>query len=266
MIASGSSLTRSARQMTTNRLLTVAAGASHPRARERAVEQAVLLNMPVARSLASRFRERGVPVEDLEQVAYIALLRAARAFDPTRAEDFLSYAVPTIRGELKKYFRDHAWTVRPPRRVQEIQAKVLSMQRRLQENGAHPTVEQIARELEETPNDVDEALTANGCFTPASLDAVFGDGSVTLLDLLASHDDDRDRHCVEARDILRPALERLSPRDQRIIMLRFFQSWTQQEIADDLGVTQMQVSRLLSRITRDLRRQLGPASEVLAAG
>jgi RNA polymerase sigma-B factor len=260
--------TRSARHQTTNRLLSVAAQEPDPQARERAVEEAVLLNMPVAQSVAARFRDRGVPIEDLEQVAYTALLRAARAFDPNLAEDFLSYAVPTMRGELKKYFRDHAWVVRPPRKIQEIQTKVLATQRRLEhENGAAPTVEQIATELDEDPVDVADALSADGCFAPTSLDAPRGEGpgAATLLDLLPGEDDQRDHHRVEARITLRPALSRLATRDRRILMLRFFEGRTQQEIADELGVTQMQVSRLLARIMRDLRRHLGEPAEGLRA-
>lgn len=258
----------SAQHLTTNRLLAFAALQLDPRAREHVVERAVLLNMPVAQSMASRFRGRGVPIEDLEQVAYAALLRAARAFDPERADDFLTYAVPTMRGELQKYFRDYAWAVRPPRRVQEIQTKVLATQRRLQDDdsvGPDATIEGIARELDEDPNDVKEALAARGCFTPTSLDALRGDDAVSLLDLIPGEDDERDRHRAEARIILRPALRRLSSRDQRIVMLRFFEDRTQQEIADQLGVTQMQVSRLLTRIMRDLRRGLDSAGDCVRA-
>jgi RNA polymerase sigma-B factor len=261
-----SSDARTARHKATNQLLSTAAREPDPHIREGAVHQAVLLNMPVAQSVASRFRDRGVPIEDLEQVAYAALLRAARAFDPELADDFLSYAVPSMRGELQKYFRDHAWTVRPPRKVQEIQTKVLATQRRLQhETGASPTVDHIARELDEDPSDVAEALAAEGCFSPTSLDEPRGEGSANLLDLIPAEDEDRDRDRVEARVILRPALRRLASRDQRILVMRFFEGRTQQEIADELGISQMQVSRLLARIMRDLRRHLGSDDRSLRA-
>jgi RNA polymerase sigma-B factor len=264
--ASRHSGARTLRHRTTNQLLGRAARASDPAVRERAVEQVVLLNMPVARSVASRFRDRGVPTDDLEQVAYVALLRAARAFDPGLADDFLTYAVPTMRGELQKYFRDHAWTVRPPRKVQEIQTRVLATQRRLQhDDGAAPTVEQIARELDESPDDVAEALAAEGCFTPTSLDAPRGEGTVNLLDLMAGEDDDRDRDRVEARLLLRPALRELPERDKRILMMRFFEGRTQQEIGDELGVSQMQVSRLLARILGVLRRHVEDDGRRLAS-
>lgn len=246
---------RTSRHLRTNQLLREAARDPEPLSRERVVEQVVLLNMPVARSVASRFRDRGVPTEDLEQVAYVALLRAARAFDPGLADDFLTYAVPSMRGELQKYFRDYAWTVRPPRRVQEIQTRVLATQRRLQhENAVAPSVEQIAGELGESPSDVAEAFNAEGCFTPTSLDAIRGDGSANLLDLVAAEDDELDP--VEARVVLRPALRCLSDRDKRILKMRFFEGRTQQEIGNELGVCQMQVSRLLTRILQSLRRHV----------
>jgi RNA polymerase sigma-B factor len=227
----------------------------------------VLLNMPVARAVASRFRGKGVPVEDLEQVAYAALLRAARGFDPALADDFLSYAVPTMSGELKKYFRDHAWAVRPPRRVQDIQSRALAARLRLEhETAASATVRQIADDLDEDPVAVEEALAADGCFSPASLDTAYGEGDATLLDLLPSGDDEQLRRQVEIRTTLRPALCRLPARDRHILRLRFCEGRTQQEIATELGVTQMQVSRLLARIMRDLRGLLGgEARELLVS-
>jgi RNA polymerase sigma-B factor len=254
---SRSSRVRTPRHHETNQLLRCAAHESDPVARERAVKQVVLLNMPVAQSVASRFRDRGVPTEDLEQVAYVALLRAARAFDPELADDYLTSAGPTMRGELQKYFRDLAWTVRPPRKVQEIQTRVLATQRHLQHQlEAAPSVELIARELGESPEDVAEALAAEGCFTPTSLDTPHGDGSASLLDLVPAEDGDREHNRVEARALLRPALRCLSDRDKRILMLRFFEGRTQREIGDELGISQMQVSRLLARILLRLRRHV----------
>jgi RNA polymerase sigma-B factor len=248
-------LSRADRHAVTNQLLAEAAVSRDGPEREEAIHDAVVLNMPVAQGVASRYRDRGVPTEDLEQVAYAALLRAARKFDPQQAEDFLSYAVPSMRGELKKYFRDLAWTVRPPRRVQEIQTKVLNTERDLEgEYGRRPTAQEIADLLGEDVEDVQEALLCQGCFTPTSLDASVGPtGATTLKDWLIDDADERTQRRTEARVLLAPVLSRLRPRDRRILQLRFLQDRTQQEIADELGITQMQVSRLLSRIMRDVR-------------
>jgi RNA polymerase sigma-B factor len=259
------SLSRASRHSRTNRLLADASRCSDPVAREEAIHEVVLLNMPVARSVASRYRDRGVPLEDLEQVAYTGLLRAARRFDPDQAEDFLTYAVPSMRGDLKKYFRDVAWVVRPPRRVQEIQTKVLTIERELEHaRSRRPSVAEIADAADEDVEDVQEALVAQGCFRPTSLDDSFSSETTTpLVDWITDEQDERDRARVETRVLLRPMLERLRERDRRILQLRFVQGLTQQEIADDLGVTQMQVSRLLARIMRDLRRALGGPPELL---
>ena len=186
-------LSQADRHVVTNQLLARAAGQPDGVAREEAIHEAVVLNMPVAQSVASRYRGRGVPVEDLEQVAYAALLRAARNFEPHRADDFLSYAVPSMRGELKKYFRDLAWSVRPPRRAQEIQTRVLDTERELEGRlGRHPTAQEIADVLQEQVGDVEEALLCQGCFSPASLDTAVGPRGVTLLkDWLTDDADDR---------------------------------------------------------------------------
>jgi RNA polymerase sigma-B factor len=258
-------VSRSTRHRTTNDLLARAAATDDRRTRDDAIEEAVLLTMPVARSVAARYRDKGVPTEDLEQVAYMALLRAARHYDPDQADDFLSYAVPSMRGELKKYFRDHAWAVRPPRRVQEIQTRVLSTRRTLEhERGAGPTTAEIAAELGEDERDVEESLRAQGCFNPTSLDQPLGPGGGTFVEQVYDDGAARDRERVEARATLFPVLRRLRPRDRRILQLRFCDECTQQEIADELGVTQMQVSRLISRILRDVRTQLDPGSAVPA--
>jgi RNA polymerase sigma-B factor len=248
-------LSRADRHAVTNQLLAGAAVSPDDTRREEAIHDAVVLNMPVAQSVASRYRDRGVPIEDLEQVAYAALLRAARNFDPEQADDFLSYAVPSMRGELKKYFRDLAWSVRPPRRVQEIQTKVLDTERELEGRlGRHPTAQDIADVLEEDVSDVEEALLCQGCFNPASLDTAVGPRGVTSLkDWLTDDADERAFRRSELRVVLAPVLSRLQSRDRRILQLRFVHDLTQQEIADHLGITQMQVSRLLSRIMRDLR-------------
>jgi RNA polymerase sigma-B factor len=253
-------LTRSDRRSATASALSESANARTRRRREDLLDYVVRINMGVARSVASRYLKRGVDEEDLLQVAYLALTRAARDFDPSRQEDFLSYAVPTIRGELKKYFRDHGWTVRPPRRVQETQARITRAEGELtQQLGRPPTAEEFADHLDATVRDVVEALAADGCFSPASLDRPLSSGEAdrgvsSLVDLLGCADPEQP--AAEARVALAPVVRRLKERDRQILYLRFFEQRTQQEIAADIGVTQMQVSRLLGRILRDLRREL----------
>jgi RNA polymerase sigma-B factor len=147
--------------------------------------------------------------------------------------------------------------VRPPRRVQDLQPRVATASAELaRDTGREPTAAQIARHLGEAESDVREALGGEGCFMPASLDHPVGDGGTASLgDLLP--DEERGSAAAEARVMLAPAVRRLVARDRRILRLRFFEGLTQQEIAEDIGVTQMQVSRLLARIYADLRRQLG---------
>ncbi len=243
------------RRERTASLLAEAAEAS-PERREELLNEVVVLNIQVAHAVARRFRNRGVPLEDLEQVACCALVRAARKFDVTQERDFLSYAVPTMSGELKRYFRDHGWTVRPPRRIQEIHSKVLALHRSGLEDGRPATPEHIARQLDLPVEDVREALETQGCFQPASLDYTLHEGGdMTVGDLLRS-DDEGEREALEARVMLQPVVRRLSERDRRILHLRFAEDCTQAQIGAELGVTQMQVSRLLTRILDGLRRDL----------
>jgi RNA polymerase sigma-B factor len=224
--------------------------------RRRLIAEVVELNMGVADAIVSRYRRRGVPDEDLRQVAYLALTKAARKFDPDAGHDFLSYAVPTIRGELCRYFRDSGWMVRPPRKVQELQSRIFAVQSELSLSlGRSPSPREVAKYLDEPLGDVEEALAAEGCFTPTSLDRPIGTGSdLTIGDLLDGADSTRS--AAEARVVLAPVVRRLSERDKLVLRLRFFDDCTQQEIAQEIGVTQTQVSRLLSRIFSELREGL----------
>ena len=212
--------------------------------------------MGVADAIAARYRRRGIAEEDLRQVAYLALTKAASNFDPDAGHDFLSYAVPTIRGELRRYCRDSGWMVRPPRRVQELQARIFSARSELSLRlGRSPSTQEVADELGEQRADVEEALAAEGCSTPASLDRPAGsDNDVTIGELVGERDPRRS--AAEARVLLAPVVRRLSERDKRVLRLRFFEDYTQQEIAEDLGITQTQVSRLLARIFGELRAGL----------
>jgi RNA polymerase sigma-B factor len=264
LLADTSVLTRRQRRERTSVVLSAAGQTRSGSRRAELLEYVVRINMGVARSVASRYLNRGIDEDDLLQVAYMALTRAARDFDPARHDDFLSYAVPTMRGELKKHFRDQGWTVRPPRRVQETQARITRAEGELvQELGRSPLPSEIAAHIGAEVDDVIEALAADGCFAPASLDRPLaradGEGAASLGDFLG--EDDTTQPAAEARVALAPVVRRLKERDRRILYMRFFEERTQQEIADDIGVTQMQVSRLLSRILRDLRQDLGDAAE-----
>jgi RNA polymerase sigma-B factor len=217
----------------------------------------IVLHLDLAHAEASRYRSRGIPLDDLRQVAALALTKATRGYDVSSGHDFLSYAVPTIRGELRKHFRDHGWMIRPPRRIQELQARINRAEQELSSRlGRSPQPAEIAQHLDECTESVIEALASDGCFVPASLDhPAGGDGSTSLGDLLPL--DDASHSASEARVMLRPVLRRLGERDRQILAMRFCEGLTQREIADRIGVTQMQVSRLLTRILGQLRTSVG---------
>ena len=239
------------RHCETNRLLNQAWTAD-PAERRRLLDEVVVANLGVARSIARRYGNRGIASEDLEQVACLGLVRAASRFDPTKSDDFLTYAVPTIRGEVRRYFRDHGWTIRPPRRIQELQAALNADAVDAGRGGGEDIDEILAARLGVTIDLVREARAAQGCFTPTSLDTGVGGDHEPLNELLA--DDEADPHdAVEARVILRNLTRELKPRDRLILYLRFVEGRTQAEIGEEIGVTQMQVSRLLNRILTRMR-------------
>ncbi|MDO7866953.1 sigma-70 family RNA polymerase sigma factor [Nocardioides jiangxiensis] len=250
-----SPLSRLERRQRTRALLALAHSTSSEQERREALDEVVRINMPVARTLAAPYGGRGIPLDDLEQVAYMALIRAARGYHPDRSGDFLAYAVPTIRGEVKKHFRDHGWTVRPPRRIQELQAEVIRTRSELeQETGHEPDLAEIAEAIGEDEAEVAEAMAADGCFSPSSLDQPVRSSGTPLGELMASEEDGFD--AAEARAMLADAIRTLGPRDRKILRMRFFDGLTQKEIGREIGVTQMQVSRLLTRILADLRSAL----------
>jgi RNA polymerase sigma-B factor len=242
-------------------LLLRAAESTNPRQRHDLIREVVRTNMGVAEAIASKYRRRGVPDEDLKQVAYLALVNAARRFDVGGGHDFLSYAVPTIRGELKRYFRDSGWMVRPTRKVQELQARIFAAESELcMTLGRSPSVGEVACHLDAPRRDVEEALAADSCFSPASLDKPVGTSEATscMAELLGGRD--AARGAAEARILLAPLVRNLSPRDREVLRLRFFEDRTQRDIAIALGITQTQVSRILSRTMHTLRHQLdGPS-------
>lgn len=224
------------------------------------VEQLIQVNMAVARAVAVRYRKRGVPQDDLEQVAYLALVRAAHGFDPTRGHDFLSYAVPSIRGELRRYFRDQGWAIRPPRRVQEAQRHIAAVETELTGRLGHrPSAAELAAELGEPEADIQEALRASGCFAPVSLDLVAVDAPSALAERLGRVE--RGIGAAEARVVLAPAVRRLSRRERRILEMRFFEGRSQKEIGQELGVSQTQISRVLAAVLQRLRHELETGAE-----
>jgi RNA polymerase sigma-B factor len=240
--------------------------------RRRIDREVVILNMPMAESVARRFRRRGLPFEDLVQVAFLGLTKAVKGYDPAQGDDFLRYAVPTVSGEIKRHFRDAGWVIRPPRRIQELRAAISTVSEQLaQELGRSPRMSEIAHRVGVPVDEVAEALVCDGCYSPSSLDERGSeDDGVPRGDLIGSADADLDR--VELLRTLGPLCRRLGARDRRILYLRFFKGWTQREIAAELDVTQMQVSRLLSSILGTLRAGLadqesatGPTSARVSA-
>jgi RNA polymerase sigma-B factor len=232
---------------------------------DRGAREDVLItgHLGVARDVARRFRGKGIADEDLEQVAYLGLVKAARRYDPAKGSDFLAYAVPTIRGELRRHFRDHGWAVRPPRTIQNAQSRIREAQDELvQTLGRSPRPTEIADHLGLDLGTVIEALGANGCYTPTSLDLSpqdFADGEGdgrSLADLLG--DDDPRFAATDALASLVPLLARLSEREKTMLRMRFCDGATQSEIGQAIGVSQMQVSRLMSALFARLRDDLGP--------
>ncbi|MBS2532831.1 SigB/SigF/SigG family RNA polymerase sigma factor [Catenulispora sp. NF23] len=211
--------------------------------------------MSYARYIAGRFRQRGESQSDLEQVAYVGLVKAVDNFDPDYGATFLTYATPMITGEVRRHFRDTTWDVHVPRRVQENALAVRAAERDLtQQLGVPPSASQIAERLDLSADEVAEAYEASAAHSAASLDVPVamadGDGA-SLGDLMG--DDDPAFDLVVDREALKPLLAELSARDKRILLMRFFRSMSQKQIADELGVSQMQVSRLLTQILGRLR-------------
>lgn len=216
-----------------------------------------MMNIGVAHALARRFARRGVDLQDLEQVACEALLKAVERFDPAQDHDFLSFAVPTIRGELQRHFRDLGWMVRPTRKVQEIQWRATRAEDDLTSRlGRRPEPGEVVAELGITPEEYAEAQSAHGCFRPASLDKPLttdDDGADLGASLQA---EDRGLAECEARVVVMPAVRDLAERERRVLYLRFFQDLTQVEIGNEIGVGQAQVSRILNQALEELRDTL----------
>ncbi|NUS00058.1 MAG: sigma-70 family RNA polymerase sigma factor [Kribbellaceae bacterium] len=235
------------------------AHAARGRRRQELLDQAVAAGLPLARTLARRFRGRGIDDEDLEQIACEHLIRAVRNYRPSAGSDFRSYAVPTIRGGIRHHFRDHAWAIKLPRRLQEIQTRVNTAQTALAtELGHWPSHCEIAAALGVDVADVIEAEQARGCFQPVSLDAPHPSDHHTVSLERTLADPGNTFALVDQVHTLRPVVQELPPRDQLILHRRFVDHYTQAEIGAEIGVSQMQVSRRLRDILTQLRLALAP--------
>ncbi|MEW2515689.1 SigB/SigF/SigG family RNA polymerase sigma factor [Streptomyces sp. NPDC046870] len=213
--------------------------------------------LPMAHRIAGRFRDRGESVEDLRQVAALGLVKAIDRFDPSRGA-FESYAVPTITGEVKRHFRDRMWALRVPRRVQELRNRVRVARRELTQNpgSPEPTVADIAAHTGLSEEDVNAGMEALESFSTLSLDAELssGDDGYSLADTLGATDTSYD--VVVDREAAKEGLRRLPERERAILYMRFFEDMTQSRIADRLGISQMHVSRLISRSCARVRDEV----------
>jgi RNA polymerase sigma-B factor len=210
----------------------------------------------LARRLAHRYAGRGVSADDLAQCAALGLIQAVDRFDPKRGQDFASFAVPTILGEIRRYFRDRTWSVRVPRRVQQLHLAISRANNTLPVTlGRSPTVTDIAAFLDISEEDVLEGLEGGDAYTAKSLATPAGvEDGLMLGDTLGA--EDHGYESVEARVVVGPALETLDERDQTILRLRFYDNLTQSQIADRIGVSQMHVSRLISKALATLRTRI----------
>jgi RNA polymerase sigma-B factor len=217
----------------------------------------VEMHLPLVEYLARRFRNRGEWLDDLTQVATIGLIKSIDRFDLERGVEFSTYATPTIVGEIKRHFRDKGWAVRVPRRLQELKLSLTKAVGELaQRLGRAPTVSELAAHLQMSEEDVLEGLESANAYSTVSLDAPdSGDEDAPAVsDSLGMIDEALEG--VEYRESLKPLLERLPPREKKILLLRFFGNMTQSQIAAELGISQMHVSRLLARTLAQLREGL----------
>lgn len=223
-------------------------------------EKLVMSHLNLVRFLANKFKNRGEPIDDLMQVGYLGLLKAIDRFDPARGLEFTTYATPTIMGEIKRHFRDKGWSVRVPRRLQELSAKVNQATDELTtELQRSPTVEEIARYLDVTVDEVLEAMESSSAYSSVPLEAPGSsdsDDAPSVLDRYAS--EDSKLAFTDDRLVIEEALAGFSPREREVIELRFVKGMTQIEIAQKLGISQVQVSRLLRRTLKKIQDKIDP--------
>ena len=220
-------------------------------------DELVETHLPLVEYLARRFRNRGELHDDLVQVATIGLIKSVDRFDLERGVEFSTYATPTIVGEIKRHFRDKGWAIRVPRRLQELKLSLAKATSELaQRNGRSPTVSELAVFLGMSEDEVLEGLESANAYSTVSLDTPeSGDtDALAVADTLGVIDESLEG--VEYRESLKPLLDQLPPREKRILLLRFFGNMTQSQIAAELGISQMHVSRLLARTLAQLREGL----------
>jgi RNA polymerase sigma-B factor len=215
-------------------------------------DELVAANLRLALHLARRFANRGVSTDDLEQVASLGLLQAIDRYDPTRGLEFSTFATPTIVGELKRHFRDKGWSVRVPRRVQELHLRISSLVAELTHQlGRSPTIDELATAARASTEEVLEAMEAAQAYRSQPLDT--GDGASDRSATAQLGTDDLGLFEAENRVVVESLITQLKPRDQLLVRLRFFDEMTQHQIAERLGISQMHVSRLLARCLDELR-------------
>lgn len=226
--------------------------------RDTARDALVHLHLPLVEHCARRFRNRGEPLEDLVQVGTIGLIKSVDRFDSDRGVEFSTYATPTIIGEIKRYFRDKGWAIRVPRRLQELRMQIGAATAELTQSlGRSPTPRELAEAIGCSVEEIVEGIESSNAYSTLSLDASDdGDdgGAASMLDAIGI--DDEGLEHVEIRESIKPLLDRLEPREKKILLLRFFKNMTQSQIADEIGVSQMHVSRLLNRTLEQLRTSL----------
>lgn len=223
-----------------------------PTARDDLVE----LHMPLVEYLARRFKGRGEPLDDLVQVASMGLLKAIERFDSDRGVEFSTYATPTIVGELKRYFRDKGWAIRIPRRLQEVGLQLSKVVPALsQELGRSPSVAEISTKTGVSEEEILEAMNASQAYSLVSLDAPMGEDGADSMSRLGAEDESLE--LFEAWSSVAHLLEKLPIRERRILYLRFVAGETQSQIAEKLEISQMHVSRLLTRTLAALREAAG---------
>lgn len=229
--------------------------------RDHARDALVHLHLPLVEHCARRFRNRGEPFEDLVQVGTIGLIKSIDRFDSDRGVEFSTYATPTIIGEIKRYFRDKGWAIRVPRRLQELRMLIGTTTAELTQSlGRSPTPRELAESIGCTVEEIVEGIESSNAYSTLSLDASDDneDGAATMLDAIGV--DDANLEHVEIRESIKPLLDRLPPREKKILLLRFFKNMTQSQIAEEIGVSQMHVSRLLNRTLEQLRMSLEETS------
>lgn len=227
---------------------------------EDARNQLIVNHLNLVRFLASKFKNRGEPLEDLVQVGTIGLIKAIDRFDPSRGLEFTTYATPTIMGEIKRHFRDKGWSVRVPRRLQELSAKVNQATDELtNELQRPPSVEEIAQHIGASVDDVLEAMESSSAYSSVPLEAGGNDSdddTPAVIDHYASVD--QNLAASDDRMVLEDAIKEFSPREQEVIRMRFVDGLTQVEIANKLGISQVQVSRLLRRTLKKVQEKIDP--------